>query len=166
MFGGNFEPVGWLFCDGRVLSAVHPDYEVLAMLLGSTYGGNGTTTFGLPDLRGRAALGAGQGPGLTMRALGAKGGSESVALTTDQIPSHNHTPVCSTSGGNKTTATGNIWARQPSGATAAYQSGAPDTDLSSMAVGQTGSGTAHSNMQPYVPMNYIIAYQGVFPPQA
>ena len=163
MFGGNFAPVGWLFCYGQTLSMNDPDYSVLGTLLGSAFGGDGVNTFRLPDLRGRAALGAGQGTGLTNRPLGAMGGSESVALTVDQIPSHNHTPVCSTSGGNKTSPAGDIWARQPSGVTAAYQSAAPDLDMSNMAVGAAGAGMAHDNMQPYVPISFIIAWAGVYP---
>ena len=96
MFGGNFAPRGWAFCDGQLLSI--SSNSALFSILGTTYGGDGRTTFGLPDLRGRVAMHPGSGPGLTQRRLGEKSGMETVTLTTNQIPSHNHTATATASG--------------------------------------------------------------------
>jgi len=161
--GFSFAPVGWFLCEGQLLPI--SQYLALFQLLGTTYGGDGVTTFGLPDLRSRLPVGVGQGPGLTPRNEGDQGGSETVALTINQLPNHTHPAVCTTNGGNQTDPAGHLWARQVSGVTAAYQTAAPDTNLAGAAVGSTGSGAAHNNLQPYLAMNYIIAAFGIFPSQ-
>jgi microcystin-dependent protein len=164
MFGGGFVPTGWLPCDGRLLGATDPNYNVLFTLIGASYGGDGIATFAIPDMRGRAPLHHGQGPGgLTNRIVGAQGGSETVSLDMTQIPAHTHPVECTTNSGNQTTAAGGIWARQPSGVTAAYQSGAPDTPMSASAIGATGTAAGHENMQPYLTITYAIAYIGIYP---
>jgi microcystin-dependent protein len=127
MFAGNFAPRNWAFAHGQLLSK--NQHAALFSLLGYTYGGNGSTTFALPDLRGRVPIGIGQGPGLTNRSLGQTTGSETTILTTAQMPSHSHT--LPTSGTTQT----------------------------------TGSGATHSEMQPSLALNYIIAVNGVFPPR-
>ena len=104
LFTGNFEPNGWGFCDGRLLSIAQN--TALFALLGTTYGGDGVVTFALPDMRSRVPVGAGNGPGLTPRIQGEIGGQEGVQLTVNQLPSHGHTALCSTSGGNLTSPTG------------------------------------------------------------
>lgn len=161
LFGGSFAPAGWALCDGQLLAIA--EYEALFTLLGTTYGGNGITVFALPDLRGRAPMHQGQGAGLTGRLLAEQVGSETATLSINQMPSHTHPALCSTSGGNQVNPAGQVWARQPSGVTAAYQTAAPDTAMSPAAVGATGAGTGHSNMQPYVAMSFIIAVVGIFP---
>jgi microcystin-dependent protein len=153
-----------MFCQGQLLPI--DQFTALFALLGTTYGGNGTTTFALPDLRGRAPVGMGQGPGLTPRNEGEQGGAETVALTVTQIPSHTHAAVCTTNGGNQTDPTGHVWARELSGITAEYQTAAPDTNLAPAAVGSTGGGTAHNNLQPHLPMNFAISLFGIFPSRA
>jgi microcystin-dependent protein len=162
-FAGDYAPSGWLLCDGALLSSTDPSNNTLFTLLGTTFGGDGVNTFALPDLRGRAPMGDGQGPGLTNRPVGSIGGSETAGLTVAQMAAHNHPVLCSTAGGNQTSATGNVWARQVSGVTAAYQSAAPDTPMAAGVVGSTGGGTPHNNMQPYVTCTYIIAQFGIFP---
>jgi len=131
LFAGNFAPRGWAFTDGQLMSI--SQNEALFSILGTTYGGDGRTTFGLPDLRGRAAMGPRTGPGLTPRTLGQKIGVENVTLTTAQMPSHNH----------------ELWTGL----------GHPANDDT----GDTGGGQSHDNMQPSMALNYIIAMQGTYP---
>lgn len=160
MFGGNFAPRGWAFCDGQLLSIA--SNSALFSILGTTYGGDGRTTFGLPDLRGRVAIHQGNGPGLSNYTLGERGGAEYVTLNATQIPSHTH-PVqqpCSTEKGLTTRPEGNVPA-VTTGANFAESSNAL------MAAGQsannTGGNQAHNNVQPYNTVNYIIALVGTFP---
>ncbi len=169
MFAGNFAPRGWAFCDGQLLPIAQN--QALFSLLGTTYGGDGRTTFGLPDLRGRAPVGEGTGPGLTPRTLGSKGGSENEILTTNQIPAHNH-PATSTvnavtPAGNSNDAAGNFWADDAGVSSGTYHTGPANAAMNSAAVQTTvanaGAGQGHPNMQPYLGLNFIIALQGVFP---
>jgi microcystin-dependent protein len=106
MFGGNFAPRQWALCDGQLLSIAQ--YQALFSLLGTTYGGNGVSTFALPNLQGRLALGYGQGPGLSNYALGQTGGSETVTLTTSTMPGHNHSLLATTNAGDQTDPTGHL----------------------------------------------------------
>lgn len=170
MFGGNFAPRGWAFCDGRLLAI--SQNTALFSILGTTYGGDGRTTFGLPDLRGRTPIGARQGPGLTNRLLGSRGGSEAVVLTANQMPAHNHSATSTanavTPAGNSNDATGNFWADDAGVSSGTYHSGPANTTMSSAAVQTTvanneGGGQSHPNMQPYQGVSFIIAIQGVFP---
>ena len=162
MFAGNFAPRNWALANGQLLSIAQN--QALFAILGTTYGGNGQTTFALPDLRGRFPTGPGQGPGLTDRFLGEQGGNEIRTLTTQQMPIHNHAlvvsdaPATSSSpspGGTKTLA-----AIQGAGAYAAV---APNTLLSGPSVGLAGGSQPFEIMPPYLGVNYIICMQGIFP---
>jgi microcystin-dependent protein len=161
MFGGNFAPRGWALCNGQLLSI--SQNTALFAILGTTYGGDGRTTFGLPDLRGRAPMHPGSGPGLTTRRLGEKGGSESETLDVNQIPSHNHAAQCVGPAGNSNDAAGNLWADDAGVSSGTYSSGAPTNTMSSAAIGNAGGSQAHNNVQPFQCVNYLIALQGIFP---
>ena len=157
MFGGNFAPRNWALCDGQLLQI--SQFTALFSILGTTYGGDGRTTFALPELRGRVAVHAGSGPGLTQRRLGEKGGAETVTLTTQQIPSHTHNPHCNSNPGDETNPVGGF----PSNAATAgdiYNTGA-NADMG--AGSATGGGQSHNNLQPFTAVNFIIALVGVFP---
>jgi len=168
IFAGNFAPQGWLFCQGQLLSISEND--TLFMLLGTTYGGDGQTNFALPDLRSRAVVGMGAGPGLSPYQQGQKAGQESVTLSAAQLPAHQH-PVQ----GTVRALTGTPAQASPSQAYfgnqggPAYQSGAGAGMLAPGAVtGQTASAgdtQGHSNIQPLLAINYIIATVGIFPSQ-
>jgi microcystin-dependent protein len=162
MGGWNFAPQGWAFCDGQVLSIA--ENSVLFNLIGTTYGGDGQTTFALPDLRGRVPIHQGQGPGLSSRAISQSGGEESVSLALSQIPSHSHALQASA---NASTAAagpaGNLVAN--AGTTNVYASGPPGTDMSATAVGSAGGSQPHNNLAPYQCVSYIISLFGVFPSQ-
>lgn len=157
MFGGNFAPRGWALCDGQLLPI--SANSSLFSILGTTFGGDGRTTFGLPDLRGRLAMHPGTGPGLTPRRLGAKGGSETETLTTQQIPAHNHR-IAARSAGPKTRHPENaVLARR----TRTYSPDVADVLMAEQAVTATGGGQAHNNIPPFQAVNYIIALQGTYP---
>ena len=159
MFAGNFSPRGWALCDGQLLAVSQND--ALFSLLGTIYGGDGRTTFGLPDLRGRVPIHAGQGPGLSDRRLGTKSGAEQVTLTTNQLPSHTH-PIKGTN--NAATATdpaGNVPAQ--SSTIDLYVSTAPTVDMNAAAVAGAGGSRAHSNLMPTLCVNFIIALYGIYP---
>jgi microcystin-dependent protein len=161
MFGGNFAPQGWALCNGQLLSI--SQNTALFSLLGTNFGGDGRTTFGLPDLRGRAPIHMGQGNGLTPRSIGYASGRETVALTTQECPPHSHI-ASGASGANQPSPVGNFWSTDPNGNTAAYSTSA-NSVMSAGAVGTTGPTQPHDNMQPYLAVNYIIALAGVFPPR-
>jgi len=157
--GFNFAPTGWLPCDGRLLPIVQ--YQALFSLLGTYYGGDGRTTFGIPDMRGRVAVGAGQGVALTNRTNGDNGGQETVTLTIPQMPKHTHNLKAYSGTANSSAPTANIPANSPSGAV--YSNQTPDTTLRSSVVTTTGNNQPHENMQPYMTMTCIIALEGIFP---
>jgi len=159
LVGYNFAQRGFAFCDGQLQSI--SQNSALFSLLGTIYGGDGRTTFGLPDLRGRTAIGRGRGPGLTDRRLGEKSGQERVTLTTMEMPSHNHTASSFNEDGDLTTPSGNVPAK--SAAELIYSNETPDTTMRSNMIGNTGGGQSHNNMQPYLVLNYEIALQGAFP---
>ncbi len=179
MFGGNFAPRGYAFCDGQLLSI--SSNSALFSILGTTYGGDGRTTFGLPDLRGRVAIHEGDGPGLTNRRLGERGGTETVTLTVTQIPSHTHaattTPNISATlkadsgSGDSDAPEDKVLARKSrtkiySGDTPTVSMHSSSIDVSASAttsIGNTGGTQSHNNMMPYTTINYIIAIQGLFP---
>lgn len=161
MFGGSFAPRGWALCDGQLLKVSQHDY--LFSLIGTNYGGDGRTTFALPDLRGRVPVHKGAGPGLTSRTIGQRGGAETVALTVGEMPSHSHSlygtssAAAGSSGSNHILATNNTL--KP------YSSANPDANLAYDSIGSSGGNAAHNNMMPYQVLNYIIALVGLYPSQ-
>ena len=162
LFGGNFAPRGWAYCDGQLLQIA--SNQALFSLLGTTFGGDGEVTFALPDLRGRVPVGPRQGPGLDSVPLGGRAGSNDTTLTQQQIPAHSHTATLRAKAGTGNTddAAGNALAQTGDDL---YAVEAPDTDMdsSSVTIANTGGGEAHSNMQPSLGVNYIIALIGIFP---
>lgn len=165
MFAGTFAPQGYAFCNGQLLPIAQN--TALFSLLGTTYGGDGVTTFGLPDLRGRAPIhnGNSQGPGLSPRPLGQKGGAESNTLSVAQMPAHNHTLNAVSSVGNQTTPTNNTMA--DSGLfDKEYSDTNADTTMNANTVGNTGGNQPVNNMQPYTVINYIICLSGIYPSQS
>lgn len=165
--GFTFAPVGWLSCNGQQVPI--SGYEVLFNLIGTTYGGNGTTTFGLPDLRGRTPLCTGQGSGLSPYVLGQMAGAEAVTLTANQVGSHNHALQASAQGGTVSVpTTGTAIGQGSQAALNIYAAPPASTTLNARSIGNPiGSlNIAHENRQPYLAVNYIIAYEGVYPPQS
>lgn len=162
--GFNFAPVGWVLCNGQLLPIA--EYEVLYTLIGTTYGGNGQTTFAVPDLRGRSPLGQGTGPGLPPAVIGQAGGSENVTLTTAQVAAHSHTLLASSSSGTTSTpSSSTVLAAQSNPAVTMYGTVAGNVTLSPPSVGMTGGSQPHENRQPFNTVNYIIATEGIFPSQ-
>ena len=162
IFGGNFAPLGWAFCAGQLLPIAQ--YDALFSLLGTTYGGDGQTTFGLPDLRGRAPIHAGQGPGLTNRTPGEMGGSEATTLTQAQLPAHTHVPLASPDAGTSTGPTDGVWAASSTGDK--QYAAAPDTAMNPATISATGGNQPHENRQPFLAANFIIALEGIYPPRS
>ncbi|PUA81375.1 phage tail protein [Nocardioides currus] len=167
-FPFNFAPRGWAFCNGQLLPI--SQNTALFSLLGTTYGGNGTSTFALPDLQGRAAVHPGQGPGLSLRALGETGGVESVTLLESEIPHHRHTLRADQQQATQARpADGRVLAASLGGmayAVPAVGGAAPSpTTASPSVLAPAGGSQPHNNMQPYLTLNYCIALQGVFPPR-
>ncbi len=157
MFGGNFAPRGWALCDGQLLSI--SQFQALFSILGTTYGGDGRTTFALPDLRGRASMHPGSGAGLTTRHLGERVGTETVTLNVNEIPAHKHGVQATNANGNQNDPQNNILADEP----AAYSNRNPQVLMNADMITNTGGGGAHDNVQPCLCVNYIIALQGTFP---
>jgi len=166
MYAFNFAPKGWAFCAGQLLPI--SQNTALFSLLGTNYGGDGKSTFGLPDLQGRACVGQGQGPGLSPYFVGEVTGSENVTLLQSEIPSHNHGMVAQSFTGTVPDANGNMLSHGVAGIksasfTANYLStNAPNTPMVP-ATSAAGSSFPHNNMQPYLTLNFCIALQGVFP---
>lgn len=172
LFAGNFAPAGWAFCDGSLLPI--SQNETLFALIGTTYGGDGQTTFALPDLRGRVPIGSGQGAGLSNRILGEKVGQESVTLTTANMPSHSHlgrivvnngnatasVPTASSSVGTSGSFSGRIFLPNLS-----YKASAPDILLQTVTTSSIGNSNPVSITKPYLGLNYIISLFGIFPSQ-
>jgi microcystin-dependent protein len=164
IFAGGFPPQGWAFCDGQRLSI--SQNTALFSLIGTIYGGDGRSSFALPDLRGKAPIGAGQGPGLTNRPIGSTGGGETVSLVPDQMPVHTHLVRCANGGDGNPSPEGAVWGKARGDAP--YTGGrSPVADGLMMAgsLGLTGLGRPHNNMQPYLALTFIIALQGIFPPR-
>jgi microcystin-dependent protein len=155
MFGGNFAPAGWMFCEGQVLPIAEND--ILFNLIGTTYGGDGQSTFALPDLRGRLPLHQGSG-----FMLAQTGGSESVTLTTVQMPTHTHPLLASTDPATVLTPQSNVPATTASATP--YFNNPPATALAAAAVSAVGGSQPHENLQPFLCVNFIIALFGLFPP--
>ena len=159
MFAGNFAPRGWAFCDGQLLPI--SSHTALFSLLGTIYGGDGRTSFALPDLRGRLPVHAGNSPGLTQKLIGQKGGTENVTVTVNQMPVHTHTPQATNTPGSGSDPTGAV----PAGATGGsyYTAAAPAQEMNASAVSSVGSGQPHSNMQPFLGIHFCIALLGYYP---
>jgi microcystin-dependent protein len=156
MFAGNFAPAGWMFCEGQLLPI--SENETLFQLIGTTYGGDGQSTFGLPDLRGRLPLHQGNG-----FVLAETGGVETVTLTVNQIPTHSHSMIASTSPGTQNAPNNNLTAASPS--VTLYTGDVTDSNLSPNAVGSVGGSQPHNNFQPYLCIDFIISLFGIFPSQ-
>jgi microcystin-dependent protein len=158
MFGGNFAPAGWAFCEGQILSI--DQNPTLFQLIGTTYGGDGQTTFALPDLRGRIPVHVGTG-----FAQGQAGGAETVTLTTAQIPAHSHVPQCnaSSNGGVTSPSPNSVWG----GVTASspYSNVPTDSTMNAASIGSAGGSQPHDNFMPYLCISFIISLFGVFPSQ-
>ena len=162
MFGGNFAPAGWAMCAGQLMAIAQND--ALFNLIGTTYGGDGQNTFGLPDLQSRIPVHAGQGPGITQNyVLGEQAGVESVTLTTQQIPVHNHAYLASTAAANSNTPANQVIAQSTQ--RAVYFEASTTTDLAPSAVVQIGGSQPHDNLMPYLAITFIISLFGVFPSQ-
>jgi len=159
LFAGNFAPRGWAFCEGQLLPI--SQNSALFSLIGTTYGGDGRTTFALPDLRGRVAIGPGNGPGLSSYREGQKGGQEHVTLTTNQMPSHNHAINANSNGGTVSSPVGHFLA-DTSAFDFEYATTA-NSQMNSLMASNAGGSQSHENRQPFLAIYYIIALQGVFP---
>ena len=158
-----FAPKGWAFCDGQLLPI--SQNTALFSLLGTTYGGDGKSTFALPDLQGRAPLQPGQGQGLSLYDLGETGGEETITLLVSEIPAHSHTLFAQALVGNDNIPTGNDLSRSSGPSVYLPPAGAPLTPMAPSALSPAGGDLPHNNMQPYLTLNFCIAMQGVFPPR-
>jgi microcystin-dependent protein len=154
MFAGNFAPAGWMFCEGQLLPI--SEYETLFNLIGTTYGGDGQSTFALPDLRGRVPLHFGNG-----FTLAETGGVETVTLTVSQIPAHSHPLLASANNASAANAGGNVLAQTPT--YTPYIAMTPNSPLSANSIGSTGGSQPHNNFQPYLCVDFIISLFGIFP---
>jgi microcystin-dependent protein len=162
-FAGNFAPAGWAFCDGTLLPI--SEYEALFNLIGTTYGGDGQSTFALPDLRGRVPVHAGTHPFGRTLSLGEQGGAESVTLTTQQIPSHTHLMVASSERGSAafTNTTGYPAATATAGSAIYGTSDNTVLQMAANAISSTGGAQPHENMAPFTSVNFIISLLGIYP---
>lgn len=160
MFAGNFPPAGWAFCDGSLLAI--SEFETLFQLIGTTYGGDGQSTFAVPDLRGRVPVHQGTGAGLSPRIIGQQFGVEEVTLTLNQLPSHSHGLRVKDGAATSDDPTGNVVAAHPSDDT--YAAAAPDAPMAAAGVGPSSGGPQpHENMQPSLAVQFIISLFGIFP---
>lgn len=160
MFAGTFAPRGWALCDGQLMSI--SQNSALFSLLGTTYGGDGRTTFALPDLRGRLPMHAGSGPGLSSKQIGQRGGSENEILTLNHLPSHTHTANALDKPGDRSTPEAAHWAATSSGSPN-YSDTLPDVNMNAGILTSAGGSQSHSNLMPFTCVNFIIALFGVFP---
>ncbi|QND67824.1 phage tail protein [Mesorhizobium loti] len=162
MFGGNFAPAGWAFCDGSLLPI--SENETLFNLIGTTYGGDGQETFALPNLSGRIPIHAGQGPGMSQTyTIGEAAGVESVTLTTNQIAAHGHALMASSNTASDPNPAGNILATSPT--ISAYVIDVAGPALAGNSLTTAGGSTPHDNFMPYLCVNFIISLFGIFPTQ-
>ncbi|HEU4962730.1 MAG TPA: tail fiber protein [Bacilli bacterium] len=151
MFANNYAPRGWMLCEGQILNI--NQYQALYSLLGAVYGGNGVTTFALPDLRGRVPIHVS-----TTIPLGQKAGEATHTLTQNEMPAHTHQVFASTTTTTEVSPLNNTWGNQPN-----LYSTTPTTTMNNEAIGSSGGSQAHDNMQPYLSTNFAIAVQGIFP---
>lgn len=160
MFGFNFAPKGWAQCNGQLMPIVQN--TALFSLVGTMYGGDGKTTFALPNLQGAVPLAAGTGNFVP----GATGGVETVTLTSGQLPAHTHAPNCNSAAGNAFGPPGNIWAKDASGVNEYAAAGASQMNPAAISPAGSVQPQPHNNLQPYLVLNYCIALVGVFPPRS
>lgn len=162
IFTASFAPKGWALCDGQLMNIFQN--TALFSLLGTTYGGDGKSTFALPNLQGCAPMHAGQGPGLTLRDLGETGGEQTVTLLQTEMPAHSHSAQAATTGGQDSPAN-NVWASGIKGRPDAYAASNPQTNaqMNPFALSIAGGDQPHNNMPPFLGLTFIIALQGVFP---
>ncbi|WP_121353651.1 phage tail protein [Flavisolibacter nicotianae] len=158
--GINFAPRGYAFCQGQILSIAQN--TALFALLGTTYGGNGQTTFALPDLRGRVPMGQGQGPGLSPRTLGELSGTETVTLLSTQMPIHNHAFTAVSDAGDTSSPSG-AYLANTGALDREYKTSGTAVQMNPAAVGTAGGSQPHNNMPPYLVLNFYIALEGIFP---
>jgi microcystin-dependent protein len=166
MTGFNFAPVGWALCNGQTLSIAQ--YSALFALLGTTYGGNGVSTFNLPDLQGRVPIHQGSGPGLNPYLIGENGGTENVTLLSNQMPIHNHLVNVNNAAGTSADPTSKLLAETATDSrtptlTQTYTSNAATGTLAPTAISTAGGNLPHPNLQPFLTVNFIIALTGIFP---
>lgn len=162
MFAGSFAPAGWAFCDGQLMPISEND--AMFVLIGTTYGGDGQETFALPDCRGRAPMHQGTGAGLSTRALSEKAGTETVVLTTNQIPIHSHPPLCNRDPGNSQSPQNNVWSA-PTTQTKMYSTILPTNAMNVNNIVAVGGSQPHENLMPYLAISFIISLFGIFPSQ-
>jgi len=158
MFSGDYAPQGWAICKGQLLNI--NEYQVLYTLLGTTYGGDGRTTFGLPDLQSRIPIHAGTNNGTTY-VLGQKAGTETVTITTNQLPAHTHIAAANETAADANDPTNQFWA--PNTITKHYTTAAPTGTMNANIISTDGGNQAHDNMMPFLVVNYIIALNGLWP---
>ncbi len=161
MFAGSFAPAGWALCQGQLMPISEND--ALFNLIGTTYGGDGQETFAVPNLCGRIPVHMGTGPGLSTRQIGELGGVESVTLTTNQIPQHNHALLATGANAASADAAGKVLAQVPS--YTPYVVSSPSAPLAATSIGTAGGSQPHENMQPYLCVSFIISLFGIFPSQ-
>jgi microcystin-dependent protein len=159
MFAGNFAPRGWAYCDGQLLAVSQND--ALFSLFGTIYGGDGRTTFGLPDLRGRIPIHAGQGPGLSPRPLGQKAGAERVSPAVNQLPSHGHVQQATGDDAETQDPTGALYAKTAS--ETLYRADGVVTSMQAQSVADTGGSQSHDNVMPFLCVHFIVALFGIYP---
>lgn len=163
IFPFNFAPKGWAFCNGQILPL--SQNTALFSLLGTTYGGDGKSTFALPNMQGNVPMHPGQGPGLSLHDLGEMGGSETVTLLVSEIPAHSHTMIASTQDGGDSHPQNNLLAQGIGIAMYTDANTGPFVNMNPNALPPAGSSFPHNNMQPYLTLSFCIALQGVFPPR-
>lgn len=163
LFAGSYAPVGWILCNGTLLSI--SEYDAVFAVIGTTYGGDGVTTFAVPDLRGRLPVGQGNGPGLTPRVLGQAFGSESVTLLSSQIPSHSHALMASSATATASSPAANVFAQNGTDNiyTPLPATGPQPQTFNAASVQNSGGTQAHDNIMPTTAINYIMCLAGIFP---
>jgi microcystin-dependent protein len=159
--GFNFAPTGYALCNGQILSIAQN--TALFSLLGTQFGGNGQTTFGLPDLRGRVPVHQGQGSGLSSRSMGEMSGEENHTLISTEMPTHNHTMAATNVSGGLTTPNGNFLAASSDANVATFRPTSDGSALNPQTIGLAGGSQPHNNMQPYLVISFSIALEGIFP---